>query len=132
MKKRENIFLTPIKSIRAECKYCMVGSSKEIRDCKIIKCPSWGYRRGRRPTVKMLESLSNFFNEKNRKKFLKTPIGAIRSYCSDCSDGPKDIRNCSIKTCALWAYRLGKRPTDKIINELRKSLITENLIETKI
>lgn len=40
-----------------------------------------------------------------------TPIRAIRAKCLDCSGGqPKEVRLCPIKNCALWPYRMGKRP----------------------
>lgn len=42
---------------------------------------------------------------------LLTPIKAIRAKCMDCSCGDrKEVRECRIKTCSLWPYRLGKRP----------------------
>jgi hypothetical protein len=41
-----------------------------------------------------------------------TPIKAIRAKCLDCTcQQPKEIRECQIKTCALWPYRMGRRPT---------------------
>ena len=40
-----------------------------------------------------------------------TPIKAIRAKCLDCTcNQPKQIRECTITTCALWPYRMGKRP----------------------
>lgn len=40
-----------------------------------------------------------------------TPIKAIRAKCLDCTcNQPKEISECCIKTCALWPYRMGKRP----------------------
>ena len=123
MKEPRNKYLTPIKCIRAECKYCMAGSIKEIKECQMIKCSSWGYRMGRRPTSNMLRTLSDYFNEVKKVKFILTPIKAIRSYCSDCSYGPKDIRNCSIKTCSFWLFRLGRRPTQQMLIVLNRHLI---------
>jgi len=42
--------LTPIKTIRAKCMDCTCDQPKEIRECRIISCPSWPYRMGKRPT----------------------------------------------------------------------------------
>lgn len=43
------------------------------------------------------------------------PMKAIRAKCLDCTcQQPKEVRLCPIITCALWPYRLGKRPKDGI------------------
>ncbi len=40
-----------------------------------------------------------------------TPMKAIRAKCMDCTcHQPKEIRECRITSCALWPYRMGKRP----------------------
>lgn len=40
-----------------------------------------------------------------------TPMKAIRKKCIDCCCGQiKEVRECLIKTCALYPYRSGKRP----------------------
>lgn len=40
-----------------------------------------------------------------------TPVKAIRAKCLDCCCGePKRVRECSISSCTLWPYRMGKRP----------------------
>ncbi len=41
--------LTPIKAIRAKCMDCTCHQPKEIRECRIITCPLWPYRMGKRP-----------------------------------------------------------------------------------
>ena len=48
-----------------------------------------------------------------------TPIQAIRAKCIDCSCGSlREVRECHIKECTLWPYRMGKRPKyDKDIDE---------------
>ncbi len=48
-----------------------------------------------------------------------TPINAIRAKCIDCSCGSlREVRECHMKDCTLWPYRMGKRPkNDKYINE---------------
>lgn len=40
---------------------------------------------------------------------------AIRAKCMQCSCGsPKEIKNCSVKTCALYPFRLGKQPAEPV------------------
>jgi len=40
-----------------------------------------------------------------------TPLKAIRLMCLDrCQGSRKEIRNCLIPDCALYDYRMGKRP----------------------
>lgn len=40
-----------------------------------------------------------------------TPLKAIRAKCLDCScDSKKEVRECPITDCPLYAYRMGKRP----------------------
>ncbi|MEC4681453.1 MAG: hypothetical protein VST67_12255 [Nitrospirota bacterium] len=39
------------------------------------------------------------------------PLKAIRAKCLDCCAGQvKEIRECPLTECALWPYRMGKRP----------------------
>ena len=40
-----------------------------------------------------------------------TPVKAIRAKCMDCCCNElKEIRECDILHCALWPYRMGRRP----------------------
>lgn len=40
-----------------------------------------------------------------------TPIKSIRAKCIECCCGSKqEVRQCSIKDCALHPYRMGHRP----------------------
>lgn len=49
----------------------------------------------------------------------RTPIKAIRAKCLECSVGQvKEVRECPIKSCPLYEYRMGHRPTGgEIIEE---------------
>lgn len=39
------------------------------------------------------------------------PLRAIRLKCLDCTCGSDtEVRECEIKACALWPYRMGKYP----------------------
>jgi hypothetical protein len=40
---------TPIQSIREKCKDCTNNQLREIRECRIITCALWPYRKGTRP-----------------------------------------------------------------------------------
>ena len=40
-----------------------------------------------------------------------TPMSAIRAKCMECSNFQwSEIKECPIIDCALWIYRLGKKP----------------------
>jgi len=42
------------------------------------------------------------------------PLKAIRAKCLDCCCGQmKEVKECTITRCALWPYRMGRRPTPK-------------------
>jgi hypothetical protein len=42
---------------------------------------------------------------------IRTPIKSMRAKCVDCTNHQtKEIRLCTVITCALWPYRMGKRP----------------------
>lgn len=42
---------------------------------------------------------------------LLTPLKAIRANCLECCCGQrKEVRDCQIFDCALYAYRMGRRP----------------------
>lgn len=46
-----------------------------------------------------------------------TPIKAIRAKCLECCCGQaKEVRECEIKKCALYPYRMGHRPKDEEIH----------------
>lgn len=41
----------------------------------------------------------------------RTPIKAIRAKCLDCTcNQVVEVRNCPIKECPLYEYRMGHRP----------------------
>ena len=54
-------------------------------------------------------------------KLYDTPIKAIRKKCLDCTCGQvKEIRECTVIKCALYPYRLGKRPNAPTIDTLKE------------
>ena len=58
---------------------------------------------------------------KKSTKYILTPIKSIRKKCLDCTNSQYDeIRNCSVKKCALYPYRMGKRPNQATIDTLNE------------
>jgi hypothetical protein len=48
-----------------------------------------------------------------------TPMKAIRAKCLDCTcQQPKEVRLCTVISCPLWPYRMGKRPKQEASQEL--------------
>lgn len=46
-----------------------------------------------------------------------TPMKAIRKKCLECSNGSTlEARECPIKNCALYTYRMGHKPKDEDCN----------------
>ena len=55
---------------------------------------------------KALESL-----RKQAKPIQRTPVKAIRAKCLECCcEDTKAVKECDITSCAIWEYRMGKRP----------------------
>lgn len=51
-----------------------------------------------------------------------TPLKAIRAKCIDCSGGvPKEVRECPIKDCPIYPYRMGRRPKDEQTSDAFKA-----------
>lgn len=47
-----------------------------------------------------------------------TPVKAIRAKCLDCScNQTKEVRQCPVKVCSPYPYRLGKRPRATLESE---------------
>ena len=56
-----------------------------------------------------------------------TPIKAIREKCKDCTGNQlHEIRECGITACALWPYRMGRRPKHEGLNLLRTKGIKQD------
>ena len=56
----------------------------------------------------------------------KTPLKSIRDKCIDCSGGShKEVRLCPVIKCALYPYRMGKRPSQATLDAL-KAFYEEN------
>ena len=51
---------------------------------------------------------------------LLTPIQAIREKCIDCCAGDKnEVRLCESITCPQFLYRMGRRPKQNDVDDLR-------------
>ncbi len=47
----------------------------------------------------------------DNKETATTPIKAIKAKCLDCCCGQREeVRECPVKECPLWTFRLGKNP----------------------
>jgi len=56
-----------------------------------------------------------------------TPIQAIRKHCIQCSGGSvKEVRECIIKDCPLYDFRLGTNPRRKGIN--RRAVVVKEIL----
>lgn len=56
-----------------------------------------------------------------------TASKAIRAKCMDCTcQQQAEVRNCTIKTCPLWRYRMGREQRDELYT--RKPASEKNLI----
>ena len=46
------------------------------------------------------------------------PAKAIRAKCIDCCGGSfVEVNRCPCITCAIWPYRMGRRPTQEMIDK---------------
>ena len=49
----------------------------------------------------------------------KTPLKSIRKKCVDCCCGSnKEIRLCPVINCALYPYRMGRRPDQATLDAI--------------
>ena len=54
-------------------------------------------------------------------KLFDTPVKAIRKKCLDCCAGSrKEVRECTVIKCAIYAYRFGKRPDQAVVGMLKQ------------
>ena len=54
-------------------------------------------------------------------KLYDTPIKAIRKKCLDCTCGQVlEIRECPVINCALYPYRMGRRPDKATTDTLER------------
>ena len=61
--------------------------------------------------IERLDQMDNLYD---------TPVKAIRKKCIDCCNGQyEEIRNCTVINCALYPYRMGRRPDTASIDTLR-------------
>ena len=64
--------------------------------------------------------------DKNEDQKILTPLRAIRAKCIDCSAGSaKEVRECMMLDCPLYAFRMGKSPNRKpriLTDEEREAL----------
>ena len=54
-----------MKLIRAKCLDCSAGSKTEVRLCRILECPLWIHRMGRKASDKDTAKLNAFYKKNN-------------------------------------------------------------------
>ena len=58
--------------------------------------------------------------KRDDNKLFDTPIKAIRKKCIDCCNGQyEEIKNCTVINCALYPYRMGRRPDRSTIDTMK-------------
>lgn len=71
-------------------------------------------------TIEPVEAEAKLERKKEAVGF--SPLKAIRRKCVDCqAGGRKGVRECSITTCPLHPYRMGKNPNRKGIGGRTKT-----------
>lgn len=63
------------------------------------------------------------------------PLRAIREKCLDCScQQPTEVKECPVKACALWPFRMGKNPyrTVKVLTPEQKAKSVEALARARV
>ena len=54
-------------------------------------------------------------------KLFKTPVQSIRAKCLECTCNQlKEIRECTVINCALYPYRMGRRPDKSTVDTLKR------------
>ena len=76
-KNTSNVYIRPLKAIRAKCLDCCGGSAKEVRLCTAKDCPLYLYRFGCK-----METWVKRINKSHKDKiqFIKTIIGSKYRY----------------------------------------------------
>ena len=64
----------------------------------------------------------------------KSPLKAIRAKCLECCCGQaSEVKNCQIKTCHLWPYRMDKDTTrTRSMTEEQKQAASERLKSARL
>ncbi len=56
-----------------------------------------------------------------KNRLIRTPIKTIRKKCLDCTGGQyKQVRYCTVFSCPLYPYRMGKRPTQSTLESIKQ------------
>lgn len=120
----------PVQSIREFCLWCCKGSYEHVRDCLATRCPLHPFRLGKEPTDSgwksyaplpvRPEELAATHGETFGEG--KSRLRSIRMKCLDCSGASASgVRECKVAGCALWPYRMGRRPGKVAGNEMRNA-----------
>ena len=124
---------TPLKAVRAHCRWCCDGNAREVARCPARQCPFWLLRSGHRPTLDdIVQNAGVALHPSKRPATVGELHGgsgavlkAIRRRCIDCSGGRlADVRACKFETCPLHPFRMGKNPNIRLSPEHKAALLT--------
>ena len=63
----------------------------------------------------------------------KSPLKAIRAKCLDCTCGQaSEVKNCQIKKCPIWEYRMGKSGRTRTMTEEQKQAAAERMKSARL
>jgi len=121
---------SPLKAVRAHCRWCCDGNAREVASCPANHCPLWLLRSGHRPEPEALEqngavSLHPGEHPVTASVLNGSVLKAIRRRCVDCSGGSlAEVRACKCDTCPLHPFRMGKNPNIQLSPERKAELLT--------
>ena len=89
-------------------------SGRQTRQCRICKRRAFlafHQRQSMKGLDPMTKKKTSDYAGGAKARGLPTPMRAIRLKCLSCTcDQVAEIRECTIKLCPLWPYRMGRRP----------------------
>ena len=126
---RETPRRSPLKAIRAHCRWCCDENAREVARCPANHCPLWLLRSGHRAEPEALEqnaavSLHPGEHPVTASDLNGSVLKAIRRRCVDCSGGSlAEVRACKCETCPLHPFRMGRNPNIRLSPERKAELL---------
>lgn len=65
--------MSPLQALRAHCLDCSGFEAAEVRQCPVVRCPSWPFRFGRSPWRKPASEAQRAASRRNARFLKKTP-----------------------------------------------------------
>ena len=62
-----------------------------------------------------------------------TPMKAIRAKCLECAESMAEVRECPVKDCSLYPFRMGHRPEGqkRELTEEQKAALSERMAKVR-